>query len=217
MNNRLMGTLLTFVAVVAGLSFATPSHASAKVVTDADATEAVKTATSFGTAKADGGAATGKASLTPAAKRWQSKTITYKIASGSSYYKSVWKSAVKVWNRSGAVHLVATSGKADITLSNSNSPMGKNDSTVGITYSSYYNNKSLNGLAVMASAKSYVFTNVANRFHYSKAERTNVAEHELGHALGLEHNVGKKSVMYYATRDQSVAKPDVNGLQHSYR
>ena len=216
MNNRLMGTLLTFVAVVAGLSFATPSHASAKIVTDADATEGIKTAQSFGSA-ADGGIATGKASLTPAAKRWQSKTITYKVSSKTSYYKSVWKSAVKVWNRSGAVHLVATSGKADITLSNSNSPMGKNDSTVGITYSSYYNNKSLNGLAVMASAKSYVFTNVANRFHYSKAERTNVAEHELGHALGLEHNVGKKSVMYYATRDQSVAKPDINGLQHSYR
>jgi hypothetical protein len=42
MNNRLMGTLLTFVAVVAGLSFATPSHASAKIVTDADATKLLK-------------------------------------------------------------------------------------------------------------------------------------------------------------------------------
>ena len=79
------------------------------------------------------------------------------------------------------------------------------------------NNKTMNNLAVLASAKSYVYKNVANRYHYSKGERTNVAEHELGHALGLEHNVGKHSVMYYATRDQSVSKPDVNGLVHSYR
>ncbi|WP_252904651.1 hypothetical protein [Secundilactobacillus silagei] len=33
----------------------------------------------------------------------------------------------------------------------------------------------------------------------------------------MEHNVGKGSVMYYATRDQSVSKPDVNGLEASYR
>ncbi|GAW98124.1 matrixin family metalloprotease [Secundilactobacillus mixtipabuli] len=217
MNNRLMGTLLTFVAVAAGLSFATPSHHDTHLKTDADTTEGVKTVQSLGTVKADGGSATGSASVTPAAKRWQSKTVTYKIASGTSYYKSVWGSAVKTWNRSGVVHLVPTSGKADITLSNSNSPQGSNSSTVGITYSSYYNNKTLNGLAVLASAKSYVYTNVANHYHYSKTERTNVAEHELGHALGLEHNVGKKSVMYYATRSQSVSKPDIKGLQHSYR
>lgn len=75
----------------------------------------------------------------------------------------------------------------------------------------------MNNLKVMASAKSYIYRNVAKKFKYSKAERTNVAEHELGHALGLQHNVGKGSVMYYATRDRSVSKPDIRGLQQSYR
>ena len=68
----------------------------------------------------------------------------------------------------------------------------------------------------MNHAKSYIYRNVADRFHYSKQERTNVAEHEIGHALGLQHNVGKGSVMYYATRNQSISKPDVNGLKQSY-
>jgi len=217
MNNRFMGSLVAVAAVATGLLLATP-HADAKVVTDADATSAVtQTSVLQGTAKTDGGIATGSASLTPAAKRWQSATITYKIAGGSSYYHSVWQSAVKSWNRSGVIHLVATSGKADITLADKNSTLGKNSTTVGITYSSYYHDKTMNDLKVMANAKAYVFKNVANRYHYSKAERTNVAVHELGHALGLEHNVGKNSVMYYATRNQMVSKSDVNGLKASYR
>lgn len=217
MNNHFVGHLLTAFVVAAGLSFVTPGHAGAKIVTDVDAAQAVNTSIAFGTAKADAGVASGSASLTPAAKRWQSTKITYKIVSGSSYYQSVWKSAVKKWNHSGVVHLVATSGKPDISLSTSNSPMGNCGSTVGITYSSYYNNKTLNHLPVLVNAKSYVFKNVASHYHYSKSERANVAQHELGHALGLEHNVGRHSVMYYATRDQSVSKPDVNGLKHSYR
>ena len=222
MNKRIVYRLLAAVAVVAGFSCISPSHADAKLVTEADATQAqIKTDTYFGTVKASSDKwmdnATGSARVTPAAKRWQSTTINYKVASGSKYYDAVWRTAVKSWNRGGVVHLVTTSGKPDVLLGTSNSPQGKNGSSVGITYSSYYDHTRLNHLDVLAGAKSYIYRNVADHFHYSKQERTNVAEHELGHALGLEHNVGRSSVMYYATRDQSVAKPDFNGLKQSYR
>lgn len=218
MNNRSLGSVLAIFAVAAGLSVSVPNHVNAKLVTESDATQAVlKKDTQRNTSSSDNSVATGSASVTPASKRWQSTTVTYKIASGSSYYSSIWKSAVSRWNKGGVIHLVPTSGKADVTLSTSNSPQGSNDGTVGITYSTYYNDTTLNNLKVMANAKSYIYRNVAKKFKYSKTERTHVAEHELGHALGLQHNVGKASVMYYATRSQSVSKPDIKGLQKSYR
>lgn len=219
MNKKnVLGRLVAIVAVAAGLSFVSTNQASAKIVTESDGSGAqIQTSILANTvSSASDINATGSASLTPASKRWKSSTITYKISSGSSYYKSVWKTAVSRWNKSGVIDLVPTKGKADITLSTANAKSSTNG-TVGITYSSYYNNSTIHSLKVMASAKSYVYRNVASRYKYSKAERAHVAEHELGHALGLQHNVGKASVMYYATRSQSVSKPDVNGLKQSYR
>jgi len=60
---------------------------------------------------------------TPSWGSWNDTTITYKTNTSSSYYKSVWKNAVKRWNKVGVVQLkAAKSGeKADITLTSSQS------------------------------------------------------------------------------------------------
>ncbi|MTV82302.1 matrixin family metalloprotease [Secundilactobacillus folii] len=217
MNNHSVSSVLVVLAVALGLSVtAVPSNTKAKMSHSTDATKVVKRDSQRGSVSSLNSPATGSASVTPASKRWKSTTVTYKISSGSSYYTNIWKNAVKKWNAGGVVNLVPTSGKPDISLSTCNSSLS-NSGTVGITYSTYYNGSKMNNLQVMASAKSYIYRNVSKKFKYSKAERTNVAEHELGHALGLQHNVGKASVMYYATRDRSVSKPDIKGLQESYR
>ena len=53
--------------------------------------------------------------------------------------------------------------------------------------------------------------------HYTKKERINVAEHELGHALGLNHNLkNSKSVMNPANRCYSIKKTDIKGMNKIY-
>ncbi len=46
--------------------------------------------------------------------------------------------------------------------------------------------------------------------------RVNVAEHELGHAMGLAHNPSKQSVMYKTTRYVSVQPIDVKNVRNLY-
>lgn len=92
MNKKnVLGRLVAIVAVAAGLSFVSTNQASAKIVTESDGSGAqIQTSILANTvSSASDINATGSASLTPASKRWKSSTITYKISSGSSYYKSV--------------------------------------------------------------------------------------------------------------------------------
>lgn len=228
MKKRSLSLLIAVAAVtlITILSFVSPvqtkSATRSQITTDVDMTEAVKhdvqaakTVSLKSMSYAIKGS--GSSASTPAAKRWSSKTITYKISGSSSYYKAVWNAAVSHWNKAGVVNLVPTTGKADINLATSNAPKSATAGVVGVTYSSYYSNKSLNGLKVLASAKSYVYRNVSAKYHYSQVERAHVAEHELGHALGLEHATPKHAIMYYATRDQTITTSDVKGLAQSYK
>lgn len=43
-----------------------------------------------------------------------------------------------------------------------------------------------------------------------------VAEHELGHAIGLNHNPGKASVMYASNRSYSIQRVDIEGVNQLY-
>lgn len=58
---------------------------------------------------------------------------------------------------------------------------------------------------------------VLTAYGYSKSERVNVAEHELGHALGLAHNEPDSiSVMNPANRSYSIQDCDVRGMNAIY-
>ena len=53
-------------------------------------------------------------------------------------------------------------------------------------------------------------------YGYAKSDDLHVAEHELGHTMGLAHNPSKKSVMYYRNRSESIQKVDIEGVELRY-
>jgi len=153
---------------------------------------------------------------TPSWGSWDQTTITYKTSKTSSYYKSVWKNAVKRWNKVGVVQLKAAKGdeKADITLTSSQSLSTKSGKLAGYTNYSYLNKGNDDNKIV--SAKSTLNRSLLTKYGYTKNQRTNVATHEIGHALGLSHSASKDSVMYASDRYASIDHQDKVGLQDAY-
>lgn len=154
---------------------------------------------------------------TPATQRWQQTTITYRLAPMSAYYRQIWRSAARHWNRVSLIQLVevrATS--ANVTLQTKNQPAGVAPDIVGMTTSRHYSRAKLGNLNVLATATATLYRDATKALRYTRLQRIHVAEHELGHTLGLRHAPFQQSVMYYATRDCTITIADIRGIQRAY-
>lgn len=154
--------------------------------------------------------------ITPARYRWADNEITYKIVAPTNYYQAIWKVSIAQWNSLGVVQLtVAGDSTPDITLGVSN---GSNPNHTGLTTLSYKTSSANGtGLIKFKSANSVIYQNVCQNNHYSSIEQLHVAEHELGHALGLTHSSSPTSIMYPQTKDNSISTADAEGLAEAYQ
>lgn len=189
--------------------------------TDTDATHAIKQ--SYQTAKPtlahmSFGFKAGSVTATPAPYRWANRQMTYQITDRSTYYRQIWRAAVRHWNAAKVVKLVPVQvGQTpNITMSSKNDTTKKYGNVIGLTFTSYYPGRSMGTRHILVGARSYLYKNVARTMRYSQLERERVAEHELGHALGLGHAASKRSVMYYASRGVAISSGDVKGLKQAY-
>ena len=160
-------------------------------------------------------------SITPASNyRFNSKESTYVIDKQSKYYKTVWKKAISAWNKVGfswkkssssKIHLMSLTMKQDKRkVDNKSDRMTKNIAGTCIIWS-------YKGTDIIAKADVKLNKDTLKKNHYTQKERINVAEHELGHALGLNHNLkNSKSVMNPANRYYSIKKPDIKGMNKIY-
>ena len=142
--------------------------------------------------------------------RYAKKSANYHDKSTSAHYKYVWKKAIEAWQHKGFKWTSKGSSKTNLT---SYSDSSKEGLTIAGYDSIRYNPS--NGYII----RNNVMINRAlfKKYHYSTDDQIHVAEHELGHALGLAHNkVNSKSVMNPSNRFYGIQPCDVRGMNKRY-
>lgn len=153
--------------------------------------------------------------LTPASgAHYQFSEASYHDRSTSSYYHGVWSDATSAWNNTGAFTWTEDTDPNCLTYTSSVSKdSGAWADATGMTW----NNVTTDSSGNQTGAKIYLNRYNLKKYDYSQQERTYVAEHELGHAMGLAHNeVNSDSVMNPANRDNSIQTCDVDGINSIY-
>lgn len=155
-------------------------------------------------------------STTPATKyRYATNRAPYYMKSTSTYYRSVWSSARTAWTKSKAFTWTQKKSAATKSYTTSVSKTsGIWASATGIAYVG----KSFDQNGAQTGAGMYLNRAILNKYKYTKKQRINVATHEMGHALGLNHNaVGSVSVMNPTNRRHTIAACDTRGVKAVYK
>lgn len=147
---------------------------------------------------------------TPADARWEHNSATIYINISNPVLKNATETAITQWNNTKAFTFKIVNDKnANISVSAVNDP---NNGAAGLTNTSM---NSATGYYLHAAVElnSYYLLNPA--FGYSQERIVNTAEHELGHAIGLQHT-NKISVMQPAGSYYPIQSPDIQAVKALY-
>lgn len=140
--------------------------------------------------------------------RFQTSTATINVSGGSSKYQKIWNQAITGWNQTGVFNFVLTSDNSAQITAFTNSALGNN--YTGMTYITLGTDGYIKHVTVELNPRTL------KNYHYSTSQISNVAEHELGHSLGLSHNPQRASVMYASNRYYRIQPVDIQNVQLLY-
>lgn len=142
--------------------------------------------------------------------RYAKKTANYQVNSTSQKYKNIWSKATGKWIDKGFKWTKKDSSKTTVLSY-------EDDSASGLKIAGYCNTSYRISDGHIKKNKIMLNRAVFKKYDYTDEQIINVAEHELGHALGLAHNnAGSVSVMNPANRYYTIQQCDVKGMNKRY-
>lgn len=145
---------------------------------------------------------------------WASTEATVFINAKNPAIVAAYKEAIATWNQTGAFHFYLTDdkGKANIIADERNE--ANVAAPLGLTYTTYY-------LPTKQYSNANVYLNsyhVQNNYYQKNGGKLlHTAQHELGHAIGLDHNSAQVSVMEPMGGKTSIQAIDIANVKNLYR
>ncbi|HEL2383823.1 TPA: matrixin family metalloprotease [Streptococcus suis] len=144
--------------------------------------------------------------------RWETNTATVYIETQDPTFVAAYETAIANWNATGAFTLVLTTdpNQADIIATEMNDgntqAAGEANSTTNLL-TNYYS-------SVTVRLNSYYLLN--EEYGYDMDRIIHTAEHELGHAIGLDHDDSQASVMESAGSNHGIQQADIDAVLALY-
>lgn len=144
--------------------------------------------------------------------RWETNTATVYIETQNPSFVAAYETAIANWNATGAFTLVLTTdpNQADIIATEMNDgntqAAGEANSTTNLL-TNYYS-------SVTVRLNSYYLLN--EEYGYDMDRIIHTAEHELGHAIGLDHDDSQASVMESAGSNHGIQQTDIDAVVALY-
>ncbi|MFC6254679.1 matrixin family metalloprotease [Secundilactobacillus hailunensis] len=147
--------------------------------------------------------------------RYENPKASFYNKSSSDRYRDIWRAARDNWNGTGAFTWTETSNVNSRTYTSSVSEStGQWVDATGMT--TYRVHIDANNPAWQTGATILLNRYNLDKYNYTNTERAAVATHEMGHAIGLDHNSEATSIMNPAPREQHIVQDDINGVNHIY-
>lgn len=144
--------------------------------------------------------------------RWETNTATVYIETQNPTFVAAYETAIANWNATGAFTLVLTTdpNQADIIATEMNDgntqAAGEANSTTNLL-TNYYS-------SVIVRLNGYYLLN--EEYGYDMDRIIHTAEHELGHAIGLDHDDSQASVMESAGSNHGIQQTDIDAVVALY-
>lgn len=155
--------------------------------------------------------ATANQTSIPSTGRWATNQATVYVNTNNAQLDAATNTAIQNWNQTGAFTFkpVNNQSKADIVVTT----MNRSDSNAaGLTKTSS-NSLTRRFMHATVYLNTYYLTDPS--YGYSQERIVNTAEHELGHAIGLDHT-NAVSVMQPAGSFYTIQPDDVQAVQKLY-